>query len=33
MFISVQDCLNVKVKLAKKIENHIVNSTYYVNKH
>ena len=29
MFISVQDYLNVKVKLVKKIENHIVNSTYY----
>ena len=29
MFISVQDYLNVKVKFAKKIENHIVNSTYY----
>ena len=29
MFISVRDYLNVKVKVAKKIENHIVNSTYY----
>ena len=29
MFVSVQDYLNVKIKLAKKIENHIVNSTYY----
>ena len=29
MFISVQDYLNVKVKFAKKIENHIVSSTYY----
>ena len=29
MFIRVRDYLNVKVKVAKKIENHIVNSTYY----